>query len=81
MSSQSVPNDIISHNGTQVVRIRRRRRRPVLERRLSLSKLGREYQHQARYDFVQEAVILALIALASIVWPAVHTVQIIAEAF
>ena len=79
MSSQSVPNEIISHNGTQVVRIRRRRRRPVLEK--SLSRLGREYQHQARYDFVQEAVILALIALASIVWPAVHTVQIIAEAF
>lgn len=80
MSSQPI-HEVISRYGTQVVRVRCLRRRAVLKREYSLSRLGREYQQQARHNFVQETVILGVITLVAIVWPAIHTVQIIAEAF
>jgi len=81
MSSQSIHPEIVSRYGARVVTIRRRRRRVALQTGRSLLNLGRQYQDQARYTFVEEAVILGLIALVAIVWPAIHTVQIIAEAF
>jgi len=79
-NTKSRDNDdvIIQRHGSKVVTIRRRR--PVkITPAADLMKLLRQYAEQARRNFTTEAVLFAVIVIVAVAWPAVHTLQLLAE--
>ena len=72
-------DDVIIHRrGSKVVTIRRTR--PIkITPAADLMKLLRQYAEQARRNFTTEAVLFAVIVIVAVAWPAVHTLQLLAE--
>jgi len=64
----------------QIVTVRRKRSPRHLRNVRSLSRLFQEYQNQSRQNFAREVALLSVITLAGLAWPAIHTLQVLAQA-
>jgi hypothetical protein len=72
--------EIVVVRSRHVVTIRHKRRARSFHKARSLLTLDREYQMQARRNFLHEAALFAIITLVGVIWPTIHTFQVLAEA-